>query len=206
MAGYDDWSNLSTDSDDDIRERILTGYKAGKPFTPYVPTVALPASLDRVLDFGCGLGRNFPYLKRVARSVAGFDLPPMIARCRMAASETVDLLSDDWEQIQTLRFDLIVTSLVLQHIEPAPLRTYLRDFAGISELTYLLTRTGTDFSENLFEVIAETGLFSPGECVQVDHDPITHQLRVVGHSTFEDARRSGMDRHHELLLHPSGRG
>lgn len=206
MAGADDWLKLATESDEDIRERILTGYKAGKPFTPYVPTVALPAGLDSVLDFGCGLGRNFPYLKRVARSVAGFDLPPMIARCRTVASEGVGLLSDDWEQIKTLHFDLIVASLVLQHIEPAPLRTYLADFPRVSGLTYLLTRTGTDFSENIFDVIAEIGQFTPGECVQVDHDPITHQLKVVGRSTFEEARQGGMDGHYELLLHATGRG
>ena len=54
-----------------MRERILTGYKAGKPFTPYVPTITLPAPIESVLDFGCGLGRNFPYLKTIARAWKG---------------------------------------------------------------------------------------------------------------------------------------
>jgi len=35
---------------DEVCARILTGYRGGKPFTPYVPTVQLPAPIGRVLD------------------------------------------------------------------------------------------------------------------------------------------------------------
>ena len=60
MPGLNDWLSVARSADaDDVRERILSGYKDGKPFTPYVPTIALPSPADRVLDFGCGLGRNF---------------------------------------------------------------------------------------------------------------------------------------------------
>ena len=91
MAGKDDWLSVAAaDDPDEVRERILTGYRDGKPFTPYVPTISLPDSIDRVLDFGCGLGRNFPYLTSIAREVVGFDLPPMIDRCRTLATHPVD--------------------------------------------------------------------------------------------------------------------
>jgi trans-aconitate methyltransferase len=163
---------------EEVRERILTGYKDGKPFTPYVPTLQLPPALESVLDFGCGLGRNFPYLKRVARSVTGFDLPPMIDRCRSTAGEPADLLSADWDALEGRRYDLIFASLVLQHIEPEPVRAFLRNFARMAPAVYLLTRTRSDFDENMFDVVAETGLFDAGPCVEVDHDPVTHQLRV----------------------------
>ena len=37
MSG--DWVELAaTASDDELREKILTGFKDGKPFTPYVPS------------------------------------------------------------------------------------------------------------------------------------------------------------------------
>ena len=53
----DEWAELAaTASDEDLRERILTGFKSGKPFTPYFPTLPLPESIASVLDFGCGLG------------------------------------------------------------------------------------------------------------------------------------------------------
>jgi hypothetical protein len=36
MAGIDDWLSVArVDDPDDVRERILTGYRDGKPFTPW---------------------------------------------------------------------------------------------------------------------------------------------------------------------------
>ena len=67
---------------EDLREHILTGFKSGKPFRPYVPTIALPSQIDWLLDFGCGVGRNFSCVRTLGRHVAAFDLPPMVARCR----------------------------------------------------------------------------------------------------------------------------
>ena len=114
MPGLDDWLTAARSADaDQLRERILTGFKAGKPFTPYVPTLALPSPLRSVLDFGCGLGRNFPYLASLGASVTGFDLPPMIERCRTLAPTPVERLSDDWAARSGLSFDLIFASLVL---------------------------------------------------------------------------------------------
>ena len=61
MPGHNEWLEVArTATADDLREHILTGFKSGKPFTPDVPTIALPSPVDWVLDFGCGVGRNFP--------------------------------------------------------------------------------------------------------------------------------------------------
>ena len=67
----DDWLAAARADNDELRERILTGYKAGKPFTPYVPTIAIATPLAAALDFGCGLGRNFPYLTAVPGAWTG---------------------------------------------------------------------------------------------------------------------------------------
>jgi 2-polyprenyl-3-methyl-5-hydroxy-6-metoxy-1,4-benzoquinol methylase len=201
MSGRDYWMSLAeTAETDDVRERILTGYKDGKPFTPYVPTIPMPERVESVLDFGCGLGRNFPYLAGIARTVAGFDLPPMVARCHTATGHGIDLLSSDWNQVRQLRFDLIFASLVLQHIEPHPMRSFLRDFSHMTPAVYLITRTDTDFGEQLLEVIADLGFFEVGECVEVDHDPATHQLKVVGTRSFEEARALAAGHHVETML------
>lgn len=185
---------------DDLREQILTGYKSGKPFTPYVPTLDLPVPVDRVLDFGCGVGRSFPYLKTIAHSITGFDLPPMIERCRVLAGESVDLLTDDWAATRERRFDLIFAVLVLQHIETETCRAYLRDFARMAPNVYLLTRIDSDFGVNVLAMAAETDAFDASECVAVDHDPDTHQLRVLGRSRFEDVCRATDGGHVEVLL------
>jgi SAM-dependent methyltransferase len=201
MAGRDYWLSLAQSADpDDLREHILTGFKSGKPFTPYVPTIPLPSPVGRVLDFGCGLGRTFPFLKHIAHHVTGFDLPPMIERCRRLAEAPADALLDDWATARTERFDLVVSVLVLQHIEPAACREYLEDFAKIAPSVYLLSRAGSDFGTNVFASVASTGMFDAGECVEVEHNPATHQLRVLGRRQFEDVCAPDTTGHFEVLL------
>jgi SAM-dependent methyltransferase len=201
MPGVNDWLSAARAADpDELRERILTGFKAGKPFTPYIPTIDLPSRLESVLDFGCGVGRNFPYLRSRARRVYGFDLPPMIERCREIAPLTVDALSDDWASVTQQRFDLVFASLVLQHIEPEACRVYLADCARLSPLMYVLTRTTTDFGTNVLDHCVEAGAFEMGDCTIVEHDDHTHQLKVLGGRPFDDLRRSGDEVHCELLL------
>ena len=199
--GSSEWRAIAERADDDeLRERILTGYKDGKPFTPYVPTIALPQSIDWVLDFGCGVGRNFAYLKSIARHVAGFDLPPMIERCRVLASERVDLLSSDWREISTREFDLVFADLVLQHLETNVCREYLQGFARIAPATYVLTRLQSDFGVNILGLIRDSDLFSVEVCVEVEHDPERHQLRPIGQRSFAEIANAVDNNHYELLL------
>jgi len=199
VAGTDEGLTIAqSPSADDIRERILTGYKDGKPFTPYAPTVPLPRDVASVLDFGCGLGRNFPYLATIAQAVTGFDLPPMIERCRAVTTVPVELTSD-WSGLSDRRFDLIFASLVLQHIEPQACAAVLRDFARMTERVYVITRADSDFGMLVIEDIARLGLFDVEQWVEVEHDDTTHQLRVVGALSAEEAqsRTSG---HYEAVL------
>lgn len=206
MPGLDDWLTAARAADpEELRERILTGYKSGKPFTPYVPTIRLPANITSVLDFGCGLGRNFPYLRTIARSVSGFDLPPMIERCRALAAEPVDQLFDDWNDVRTRRFDLIFAALVLQHIEPSACRSYLADFARMAPAVYILTRSTSDFDTNVLALVAATGAFKADETVEVDHDSATNQLRVLGRKPFDVVCQSSDGGHFEVLLFGSQR-
>lgn len=197
-----EWVELAaTASDADLREKILTGFKNGKPFTPYVPTLALPVPAAAVLDFGCGLGRNFPYLTSVASRVVGYDLPAMIARCRDVSPVAVDMLSSDWAVVRSERFDFVFASLVLQHVPEEVCRAALPDFARMAPLTYVLARGEGDFGFSALDLAARSGLFEPGECRVVDHDPATHQLRVLGTVPFDEARSADDPRHFEVLLH-----
>jgi SAM-dependent methyltransferase len=201
MPGLNDWESVAITADaDNLREQILTGYKAGKPFTPYVPTIPLPVPCDRVLDFGCGVGRNFPYLKTVAQHVVGFDLPPMIARCRTLAADSVDMLSDAWSDVSSRHFDIIFAALVLQHVEPEPCRRYLADFARMAPITYLLTRLQSDFGENVLRIAGDSGLFDIEECAEVEHDPLNHTLRQVGLRSGTVIQQSSNNMHYDVRL------
>ena len=201
-----EWTTIAISADpDELRERILTGYKEGKPFTPYVSTLQMPAPLDWVLDFGCGVGRSFPYLKTIATHVAGFDLEPMIARCRALAMERVDLLTGDWNELSRRSFDLVFADLVLQHVEPQACRAYLADFARMAPMTYLLTRLQSDFGENVLKLVADTGLFQVESCAEVEHDPASHQLRQVARRSFAELSRASDNLHYEVLLRSDAR-
>jgi SAM-dependent methyltransferase len=201
MAGREYWVSIAESSPpDDLREHILTGFKSGKPFTPYVPTIALPSPVERLLDFGCGLGRSFPFLRTIARHVTGFDLPPMIARCRTLAPVPADDLLDDWQEVRVRRFDLIVCVLVLQHLEPADCRAVLHDFARMAPAVYLLTRADSDFGTNVLQEVSAAGLYDVNITVEVEHDPATHQLRVLRPVSFDEMRAPDARGHFETLL------
>jgi SAM-dependent methyltransferase len=198
----DEWGELAaTATDDELRDRILTGFKDGKPFTPYVPTLPLPSPIDAVLDFGCGLGRNFPYLKTIAAQVVGFDLPEMIARCRALSVAGAVELSSDWDRLSSHRFDLVFASLVLQHVPEDWCRRALDDFSTIAPATYLLARGEGDFGFSAIDLAVRSARFEFGECRVVDHDPATHQLRVLGSVPIDEARGAADPRHFEVLLH-----
>ena len=103
----------------------------------------------------------------------------MIARCRTLATQPVDRLEDDWARLREERFDLIFVSLVLQHIENDACLLYLHDFARMAPLVDLCTRTDGDYGRNVLDLVAETGAYDCGPCVEVAHDPGSNQLRVV---------------------------
>ena len=201
MPGLNDWQTVANSANpDDLREHILTGYKSGKPFLPYVPTIPLATSAQWVLDFGCGVGRNFPYLKSIAQHVAGFDLPPMVRRCRVLAAEHVDLLSDDWTDMSSRRFDLIFSALVMQHVEPDACRRYFADFAQMAPVTYLLTRLQSDFEENVLRIAGDSGLFDIEECAEVEHNPADHSLRQLRHRSGAELQQATDNLHYDVRL------
>jgi hypothetical protein len=67
---------------------------------------------------------------------------------------------------------------------------------------YLLTRTRTDFDAVMLDLVADSGIYHESTCRIVDHDPATHQLRIIADRTFQAARQSPGDVHYETLLRP----
>ncbi len=74
----------------------------------------------------------------------------------------------------------------------------------MAPVTYLLTRDSSDFGVNVLDLVAQSEAFDAGDCTKVDHDPETHQLRVLGRMSFEQARQSTEPAHYEVLLQSSG--
>jgi SAM-dependent methyltransferase len=78
---------------------------------------------DRVLDFGCGVGRLLVPFAGVAREVVGMDISPsMLSEARRNCDErgaggVVLMPSDDQLSAAEGGFDLVHSCIVLQHIE-----------------------------------------------------------------------------------------
>ena len=108
----------------------------------------------------------------------------MIERCRTLATVRIDVLEDDWQK-SGFAFDLIFASLVLQHIEPEICHRTSQTSRQMAPDVYLLTRLDNDFGPNVLDLVARLGLFEAGDCIHVDHDPVTNQLRVLGRGSFD---------------------
>ena len=80
---------------------------------------------QRVLDFGCGVGRVLVPLAAVAPEVVGVDIAPsMLAEARRncelnGVSNAQFVMSDDTLSAVSGDFDLVHTCIVIQHIEIA---------------------------------------------------------------------------------------
>ena len=74
---------------------------------------------SRVLDFGCGIGRNYRLLREFAESYVGVDISPgMISRATQVVQppDEVKLIDGATLPFDSNRFDLVFSFWVLQHI------------------------------------------------------------------------------------------
>jgi SAM-dependent methyltransferase len=97
--------------------------------------IALPSG--KALDFGCGVGRLTQALSAHFEECCGVDIAPTMIqqarrynrcgeRCRYFLNE-----SDDLSLFQDGEFHFIYSIIVLQHISPAYIRSYLKEFLRI---------------------------------------------------------------------------
>ena len=91
------WTKLALDSSDpDLKDLVLTGSADMKelPSSPVSLVVTDPSiNIKKVLDFGCGIGRNFKHYKKFYEEVHGYDLPSMVDRCKVINKEKINTLS-----------------------------------------------------------------------------------------------------------------
>jgi len=157
------WRDVAKASVDDIREALITGYKDGKPFHAHNYLLLRPgAERCNILDFGCGIGRNFRVLNQYAHRLAGFDIPEMIDACKRECAQADVELYSDWSRVGELSFDLTVATLVLQHLIPGESLTfYLGEIARISPYLYVASRAWCDGEghANVLREILDSGHF-----------------------------------------------
>ena len=77
-----------------------------------------------------------------------------------ALASSVRLISSDWAAIKERRYDLVVATLVFQHVFERELITYLGDIAAMSPYLWVETRSwNDDRRKSNLEIIRDTGLY-----------------------------------------------
>lgn len=155
---------MSRFPEEDLKEAFITGYKLGTPFAPHNYLFFDPlCGVSRILDFGHGIGRNFPALKKMCDELIGYELPEMNEACCRLGSDSGVTLVDQWDQIRDQHFDVVVANLVLQHlISDSATEYYLDGIARMCDFFYVSTRCWRDGIErkNVAQDIMETKLFT----------------------------------------------
>jgi len=114
----------------------------------------------RALDFGCGVGRLTQALARHFDTVVGVDIAPSMIeqarkfnrfgdRCTYSVNSAANL-----RMFKDETFDLVYTSYVLQHIQPAYAKTYIKEFLRVLApdglLVFLTLSTKATFWGDLY--------------------------------------------------------
>jgi SAM-dependent methyltransferase len=120
-----------------IAEFFETGRSEIAAVMRYLAALPIPPGRERVLDFGCGVGRLTQAFAAHFTDCHGVDIAPSMirlanrynragarARYHLNARPDLALFADD-------TFDVIYSNLVLQHMQPQYSAAYIREFMRI---------------------------------------------------------------------------
>lgn len=187
---FNSWPSMVVNQPlDVVANFILTNRKAIE-FIPdkwIFETMGSPNDKLKVLDFGCGIGRNTFGMAEYSPNweIIGYDHPTVLSRTeefyfikykKYTTPENAQFV-DDWESLKQTRFDWILCTLVLQHIHEKDLITYVSDFKNMTTNIVINSRRfNDDDNKNTWEILERNGLF-PYKCIGWNngvHGPMTY--------------------------------
>lgn len=143
---YSRWASFN--DIENAKKAIISSYKNGDSFESI--DLSGDSRFDVIkdcktaLDFGCGIGRNFPFMQKHFSTFDAYDLPNMTNMAQQHASIKPRLITSDWELIKRNKYDVVVAILVLQHIPIATIHDFLKDFSEITQYLLIGTRSYMD--------------------------------------------------------------
>ena len=115
----------------ELSEFLSTGEADVEQILATAAQLGRPSRRERVLDFGCGVGRLTGALACRFDEAVGVDVSErMLEHARRLNADTPNVTFTNPEHPPAGRFDLVVANLVLQHLPSKPLaRAYIRRLA-----------------------------------------------------------------------------
>lgn len=135
------WSILThpdkKDNKWDLHEFFATGEREIQELIEYITALGVHLPHNLALDFGCGVGRLTQALAKRFAQVYGLDISS--AMIRLANKYNTDTekcvyrtnIEPDLKSFKDNSFDLIYSSLVLQHMEPVYSKLYINEFIRV---------------------------------------------------------------------------
>ena len=169
---------LSTGADT-AGDRILTGYRGSLEDMPVSDwLIDIAGSGESVLDFGCGVGRNSVALSKNFKKVFAYDLPNMINLVPVKNQLSNIDYTSDWKTIKSNKFDVVLASLVFQHINDQELIEYLKDLSQITEKIILASRTWIDdTNSSVLDIVSD--FFDVEVWGNIENDHFTALLKSI---------------------------
>lgn len=149
------------------------------------------SSGKKILDFGCGVGRNaIPLaLKYPECEISVYDNPKMINQMEQFSEQKYKILLKDinnikiftnWNEVKCHKFDYIYATLVFQHIYEDAINIYLNDIKQMTDhLVIGGRRLNDDLNKNTWKIIENNGLYPINTNSYKTHgDPNGHQMAL----------------------------
>lgn len=117
-----------------LEEFFETGKKEIESLMTYLDSRNLPIKKNRVLDFGCGVGRLSQSLALYFYKVDGVDIAPSMIELANQYNQHAGKCSyfvndkDDLSLFSDNSFDFIYSNIVLQHMDPVYAKRYIQEF------------------------------------------------------------------------------
>ena len=203
--GYANWSEVAKQDPLDVVKQKITGAAEWAPnhvppgLRAFLETLAAAHRAQgmaaAVLDFGCGLGRNGPLLRRFFPRVVGYDLPEMMARFRsplLEGARFYDALYDDLDALAGAEaVTVLYDSVVFQHILDVPaVRDILSRLLRIPSLGVLVTLKNEKVEETALQRLLRQRGWKE---VLAEHDEASFQgaLHGIRHDVVVARRPQG---------------
>lgn len=107
--------------------------RTNKAFLDIIQSLLEGKTITNCLDFGCGIGRWQPYLTTISKFYYGCDIiKNVIEECKIKYDPSIssfDVITNNKIPFNNIKFDLIWTCVVLQHVVNEDLlKSYVSQF------------------------------------------------------------------------------